>query len=185
MKNTDTKLVQKKLTIDVEKTRTNTEQGLCDLFIDELKDIYWTEKALVQALPNMIKHSGEDELVIALSGHFEITKKHITRLEEVFSTIGKKAEAIRCEAMTGLIKEAEQIIHRTKKGMVRDAGIISVGQKVEHYKIASYGTLLFFAQKLGEKEAAILLKKTLDEEKYADDKLSEIAEISIHFEIMD
>lgn len=118
----------------------------------------------------------------ALTGHLEVTKEHIIRLEEVFSSIGEKAEAKKCEAMTGLIKEAEEIMEGTEKGVVRDAGIILAGQKVEHYEIATYGTLSSFAKTLGENDAAELLQKTLTEEKEADAKLSEIAESSINVE---
>jgi len=158
------------------KAKSDAAQGLRDLFVDELKDIYWAEKELTKAIPKMIKNATSPELVEALTGHLEETKEHVTRLEEVFSSIGEKAVAKKCEAMAGLTKEAEEIMKDTEKGVVRDAGIISAGQKVEHYEIATYGTLASFARTLGENEAAELLEETLNEEKGADKKLSEISD---------
>ncbi len=162
--------------------KTDAAQGLRDLFVDELKDIYWAEKALVKALPKMIKNASSEELITALKGHLEVTQKQVTRVEQVFEAIGEKAEAKKCEAMEGLIKEAEEIMESTEVGVVRDAGIISAGQKVEHYEIATYGTLCSFAKTLGEDKAASLLAETLSEEKEADEKLTEIAESTINVE---
>lgn len=156
--------------------------GLRELFIDSLKDIYWAEKALTKALPKMIKKATSEELVTALTDHLAVTEEQVTRLEEVFSSIGEKAQAKKCVAMEGLINEANEIMESTAEGVVRDAGIISAGQKVEHYEIATYGTLCSFAKILGEKEAADLLLETLNEEKKADDKLTEVAEESINLE---
>ena len=158
------------------KAKSDAAKGLRQLFEDELKDIYWAEKELTKAIPKMIKNASSDELVEALTGHLEATKNHVTRLEEVFESIGVKAEAKKCEAMAGLTKEAEEIMEATQQGVVRDAGIILAGQKVEHYEIATYGTLCSFARILGEDEAADLLEETLNEEKEADIKLSEISD---------
>ena len=158
------------------KAKSNAAQGLRDLFVDELKDIYWAEKALTKAIPKMIKNATDENLREALTGHLEETKQHVTRLEEVFSSIDEKGVAKKCEAMAGLIKEAEEIMEATEHGVVRDAGIILAGQKVEHYEIATYGTLFSFANILGEDEAAALLEETLEEEKAADKKLSEISD---------
>jgi len=157
-------------------------QGLRDLFEDELKDIYWAEKTLTKAIPKMAKNATSEELVDALNDHLEVTKGHVQRLEESFRILGKAARAKKCEAMAGLVKEAEEIMEDTEEGVVRDAGIISAGQKVEHYEIATYGTLCAFAKTLGEDEVASLLQQTLDEEKEADRKLTEIAESSINVE---
>ncbi|MEO8763890.1 MAG: ferritin-like domain-containing protein [Ginsengibacter sp.] len=157
-------------------------QGLRDLFEDELKDIYWAEKALTKAIPKMAKNATSEELIDALNDHLEVTKGHVARLEESFKILGKAARAKKCEAMAGLVKEAEEIMEDTEEGMVRDAGIISAGQKVEHYEIASYGTLCAFAKTLGEDKVASLLQQTLVEEKEADQKLTEIAETSINAE---
>ena len=156
--------------------------GLRGLFEDSLKDIYWAEKALTKALPKMVKNATSEELVAALNDHLAVTKEQVTRLEEVFSTIGIKPQAKKCEAMEGLIKEAGEIMESTAEGVVRDAGIIAAGQKVEHYEIATYGTLCAFAKILGEDEAAEMLLQTLNEEKQADDKLSEVAEGSINLQ---
>lgn len=162
------------------KAKSDAAEGLRDLFIDELKDIYWAEKALTKAIPKMIKNATSEELVEALTGHLEVTKEHVSRLEKVFSSIVEKAIAKKCEAMEGLMKEAEEIMQQTEKGMVRDAGIISAGQKVEHYEIATYGALCTFAKTLGESDAASLLHETLEQEKEADVKLTEIAESFIN-----
>jgi len=178
---------QKKSTSKTEDVNSKTKkkesdpaQGLRELFVDELKDIYWAEKALTKAIPKMIKNASSDELIDALTSHLAVTEEHITRLEEVFSSIEVKPQAKKCEAMEGLIKEAGEIMENTEKGMVRDAGIILAGQKVEHYEIATYGTLCTFAKTLGEEDAASLLQETLNEEKEADEKLSEIAESFIN-----
>jgi ferritin-like metal-binding protein YciE len=157
------------------KAKSGIAHGLRTLFVDQLKDIYWAEKALVTAIPKMIKNATSMELTHALTGHLEETKKQVTRLEKVFSLVKEKPQAKKCEAMSGLLKEAEDIMASTEKGMVRDAGIILAGQKVEHYEMATYGTLRTFARTLGEHDAATLLDETLSEEKTADQKLTEIA----------
>ncbi len=155
-------------------------KGLRGLFVDSLKDIYWAEKALTKALPKMIKKASSEELVAALNDHLAVTQEQVARLDEVFESIGVKAQAKKCEAMDGLIKEADQIMAETEEGVVRDAGIIAGGQKIEHYEIATYGTLSAFAKILQEDDAAELLMQSLEEEKEADDKLSEVAETSIN-----
>lgn len=156
--------------------------GLKDLFEAELKDIYWAEKALTKAIPKMIKNASAQELIDALQDHLHATKQQVMRCEEVFESIDVKAVAKKCEAMEGLIKEAEEIMESTDEGSVRDAGIISAAQKVEHYEIASYGTLFAFAKQLGYEEAAGLLEETLNEEKEADTTLTEIAQSTINQE---
>lgn len=158
------------------------ESGLRELFIDELKDIYWAEKALVKALPKMAKKATSSELVAAIEDHLSVTETHVERLEQVFETIGEKAAAKKCEAMEGLITEAEELMKEIEDGVVRDAAIISAAQKVEHYEIASYGTLVSFANTLGESDASALLEETLNEEKEADQTLTEIAEASINID---
>jgi ferritin-like metal-binding protein YciE len=155
---------------------------LMELFEDELKDIYWAEKALTKAMPKMIKNATSQELVKALTSHLAETENQITRLQQVFESIGKKAVAKKCEAMDGLITEAEDIMESCEKGSMRDAGIISAGQKVEHYEIASYGTLRQFAETLGLSEAVSLLEATLNEEKAADQKLSVVATNAVNIE---
>jgi len=162
--------------------KSDAAAGLSDLFEDMLKDIYWAEKALTKALPKMAKNATSPELVACLQDHLTVTQNQVTRLEQVFAAIGKPAKAKKCEAMDGLIKESEDIMESTEKGVVRDAGIIAAGQKVEHYEIASYGTLASIAKTLGEDEAASLLEETLAEEKDADSKLTEVAETAVNIE---
>ncbi|MEO6870372.1 MAG: ferritin-like domain-containing protein [Ginsengibacter sp.] len=162
--------------------KVNAAEGLRDLFEDELKDIYWAEKALTKAIPKMIKNATSQELIEALEDHLEVTEGHVERCEKVFEIMGKPARAKKCEAMEGLIKEAKEIMESTEPGVVRDAGIISAGQKVEHYEIASYGTLCAFASTLGLNEIASLLEQTLNEEKEADQILTEVAESSVNLE---
>ncbi len=164
------------------KSSSNIAQGLRSLFEDELKDIYWAEKALTKAIPKMIKNASSQELIDALENHLEVTKGHVERCEHAFEILGKAARAKKCEAMEGLTKEAEEIMSSTEEGVVRDAGIISAAQKVEHYEIATYGTLCAFAKTLGEDEVADLLQQTLNEEKEADQTLTGIAESSINLE---
>lgn len=148
---------------------------LMQLFEAELKDIYWAEKALVKAIPKMIKNATAKELKEALTDHLEETKSHVTRLEKIFSMIKVTAKAEKCDAMEGLIIEASDTMQSCEEGPMRDAGIISAAQKVEHYEIASYGTLRQFAETLDLDTVAELLDATLEEEKEADAKLSEIA----------
>ena len=159
--------------------KADEARGLRDLFVYELKDLYWAEKALTKAIPKMIKNVTSGELADALTGHLDETIGQVTRLEEVFSMLNEKAVAVKCEAMTGLIKEIEELMKETDKGEVRDTGIALAGQKVEHYEIATYGTLFSYAKTLGEHDIAALLESTLKEEKDADKKLSDIAESSI------
>lgn len=155
---------------------------LMKLFEEELKDIYWAEKALTKAIPKMIKNATSADLVEALENHLMETEEQVKRAEQVFELTGKKAVAKKCEAMEGLIKEAEEIMEECEEGAMRDAGIISAGQKVEHYEIASYGTLRQFAETLGLTEAVALLEETLNEEKLADEKLTEVALGAINVE---
>lgn len=154
--------------------------ALQELFENELKDIYWAEKALTKALPKMAKKATTEELRSAIEEHLSVTEGQIARLEQVFEIIGVAPRGKKCEAMAGLVKEAEEIMKEAKTEMARDAGIISAAQKVEHYEIASYGTLCAFAKVLGFDDAAELLEETLNEEKDADTTLTGIAESSIN-----
>ncbi len=152
------------------------------LFEDELKDIYWAEKALAKALPKMAKKATSEELVEAIESHLEETEEHVSRCEKIFKLLGKEPRGKKCEAMEGLINEAESIMEDTEEGVMRDAGIISAAQKVEHYEIASYGTLRTFAETLGLQEAVELLEATLNEEKKTDEMLTELAVSNINQE---
>lgn len=163
----------------------NDASALQELFVDELKDIYWAEKALVKALPKMQKAATSAILKDAIGMHLEETQTHVTRLEEVFSLLGHKAQAKKCDAMDGLLKEGNSIIEETEKGSAtRDVGIILACQKVEHYEIATYGVLTQLAKTTGMGEVKNILGQTLNEEKMADEKLTEIAEGSINVEAM-
>lgn len=164
-----------------ETTEIVEESALNELFIDELKDIYWAEKHLTKALAKLSKKATTEELRGAIETHIAETENQITRLDQVFESIGEKATAKKCEAMAGLIKESEEIVESTEDGSItRDAGIISACQKVEHYEIASYGTLKTLAGVLGYSEAVELLDATLQEEKKTDELLTQVAESSIN-----
>ena len=167
------------------KAKSSAAEGLRELFVDSLKDIYWAEKALTKALPKMAKNATSENLIATINDHLTVTQEQVSRLEQVFELIGEKASAKKCEAMEGLIKEGESIMEETEQGPVRDAGIISASQKIEHYEIATYGTLAAFAHTLGEDEALDLLQQTLDEEKEADTLLTEVAYNNINFEASD
>jgi len=167
------------------KAKSSAAEGLRELFVDSLKDIYWAEKALTKALPKMSKNATSENLINTINDHITVTEEQVSRLEQVFESIGEKATAKKCEAMEGLIKEGESIMQETQEGPVRDAGIISASQKIEHYEIATYGTLAAFAQTLGEDDALELLQQTLDEEKEADMLLTEVAYNNINFEASD
>jgi ferritin-like metal-binding protein YciE len=167
------------------KAKSSAAEGLRELFIDSLKDIYWAEKALTKALPKMAKNSTSENLIATINDHLAVTQDQVTRLEKVFEIIGEKAAAKKCDAMEGLIKEGEGIMEETQPGPVRDAGIIAASQKIEHYEIATYGTLAAFAETLGEQEAVELLKATLEEEKEADTLLTDAAYNTINFDAAD
>jgi len=153
------------------------------LFMDTLKDIYWAEKHLTKALPKMQKAATTEELKNAIEDHLAQTEQHVTRLEKVFEMLGKKAQAKKCDAMEGLIKEGESIVEETEEGsMTRDAGLIIAAQKVEHYEIATYGGLAQLAKTMGHEDIKELLGQTLEEEKGADELLTEIAENDINWQ---
>ena len=150
-------------------------------FLDGLKDIYWAEKALTKALPKMQKAATTQELKSAFVNHLAQTKEQIVRLESVFEILGKKAQAKKCDAMEGLVKESEGIIEETEAGTItRDVALIMAAQKVEHYEIATYGGLAQLAKTLGREDVKELLGQTLQEEKDTDMLLTEIAESHIN-----
>lgn len=162
------------------KAKADAAKNLQDLFEDGLKDIYWAEQELVKALPKMEKNASSKTLKDAISSHLKETKEHVARLKEVFKSIGVKAEAEKCDAMAGLLEEGEGIMKETEVGAVRDAGIIAASQKVEHYEIATYGTLAAFAKVLGHEDALKTLLKTLGEEKACDEKLTSLADTNLN-----
>ncbi|MBC7913161.1 MAG: ferritin-like domain-containing protein [Pyrinomonadaceae bacterium] len=153
------------------------ESGLKTLFTDELKDILWAEKHLLKTLPKMAKGATSEELRSSIELHITETQDQIKRLEQVFEILGQKATAKKCDAMEGLVEEGKSMLEDTEDGsLTRDVAIISASQKIEHYEIASYGTLRTLANTLGLTEAAALLEATLEEEKNTDIKLTQIAE---------
>lgn len=155
------------------------------LYLDELKDAYNAEKQLVKAIPKMVKSATSPELRTALEDHLEVTRRHVERLEEIFQDMGKPASGKTCKGMSGIIEEGQEILQEDGDPGVIDAGIIAAAQRVEHYEIASYGTLRTFAQIKGDTKAARLLEETLNEEKEADQRLTQIAESSVNVEASD
>lgn len=165
--------------------KSTAAEKLKALFVDSLKDIYWAEKALTKAIPKMAKNATSSKLKAGLTSHLIETEGQISRLEKVFSLIGEKAVAKKCDAMDGLIEEGKSIMEETEVGPVRDAGIIAASQKIEHYEIATYGTLTAWAKTLGENDVAELLWTSLNEEKDADRSLTEAAYHDINFHAME
>ena len=145
------------------------------LYLNELRDLYHAEKQIVKALPKMIENTNSTDLRTALSSHLEETRGHVTRLERVFRLHGEEPKTETCQGMKGIIDEGDDIVGHDENLNVRDAGIIAGAQKVEHYEIASYGSVRTWAEQMGHQESATLLQQTLDEEKRADEKLTKIA----------
>lgn len=162
---------------------TVRDSRLREFFVDELKDIYWAEQKLVKTLPKMQKAASSEKLQTAFGSHLEETKTHVQRLEEVFKSLGEKAVAKKCDAMEGITEEGSSIIEDTEEGTAtRDVALVMAGQKAEHYEIATYGSLIQIAHTLGMEEVANVLEETLEEEKAADQKLTEIAENDVNYE---
>ena len=149
---------------------------LSDLFLHTLQDIYYAENHIVKALPKMIKISDSGELSKAFKDHLAQTKEHVTRLEQVFKMIDHKPKAAKCPAIDGILDEAKELMGEIKDADTRDAAMIAAAQAVEHYEITRYGTLVAWANLLGQTDAAKILAKTLKEEHAADAKLTTIAE---------
>ncbi|MCC7208841.1 MAG: ferritin-like domain-containing protein [Anaerolineae bacterium] len=150
-------------------------RNLEDLLVHELKDLYDAEQQLVEALPLLAQAVTSEDLKGALEAHLEQTRGHVERLSQVFKALGKRATRETCEAMQGLVTEAQQVLEEGMEPNVLDAAIIAAAQKVEHYEMASYGTARTFAHMLGQHEAAQLLQETLDEEEQTDKNLSKLA----------
>jgi ferritin-like metal-binding protein YciE len=157
-----------------------SETTLRKLFIDELRDTYHAEKQLVKALPKMAKAATSPDLKAALESHLDETETHVERIEQAFELIDEKARPKPCAGMAGIIEESSDVIKEEDKGPALDAAIIAGGQRAEHYEMAAYGTLAAWAETLGLDEVAALLNETLEEEKAADEKLSELAESGIN-----
>lgn len=151
-------------------------KNLEELFEHQLKDLYSAEDQLTKALPKMVKNATDEKLKKAFEDHLEETKQHKSRLEEICDELDIDPTGETCKAMKGLIKEAESFMEEVKDKEVLDAGMIAEAQRVEHYEISGYGTAVRYAKELGHDDIAKKLKKTLDEEYGADDKLNDIAE---------
>jgi ferritin-like metal-binding protein YciE len=151
-------------------------ENLRELLIEELKDLYSAEKQIVKALPKIIRGAASQELKAAITEHLEVTKAQVTRLDEVFGTLGEKPRAKHCKGMEGLLQEGAESLEEEEKATLRDLQLIGAAQRVEHYEVAAYGTARAMAEKLGMAQAAELLGETLAEEEQADAKLTEVAE---------
>ena len=153
-----------------------------DLYVDMLKDLYSAEKQLVKALPKMAKNSQNAQLQKAFQEHLKQTEGHVERIERIFTELGGSPRGKKCMGMEGLVEEGNELLQEDAEPDVLDAGLIAAAQKVEHYEIASYGTVRTWAERLGYNNAAKLLQQTLDEEGAANKKLTEIAETFVNME---
>jgi ferritin-like metal-binding protein YciE len=159
-------------------------ETLEDLFLEQVEDLYDAEKRLVKALPKMAEATTSLTLRQAFESHLMETEGHVSRLENIFRTLGQDPKARTCDAMKGLISEGEDVIGDIDQSALRDAGLIAAANRVEHYEIAAYGSARTFADILGLSEAAMLLEQTLQEEKKADRKLTQLAESMINDEAL-
>jgi ferritin-like metal-binding protein YciE len=159
---------------------TRDIHSMNDLFVHQLKDIYYAEKSIAAALPAMIEKSNNQELRNGLEQHLDQTKMHVARLEEVYRLHGVPPETVDCPAIDGIIYEADEVSGEVAENEVLDAAIIAAAQTVEHYEIARYGTLVAWANQLGRRDCASLLEMNLDEEKAADRKLTQLAEAKVN-----
>ena len=152
------------------------KDSLRELYIDELKDLYSAETQLVKALPKMAKAASNDQLRQAFEEHLRQTSEHVSRLEQIFEALEEKPTGKKCVGMEGLVKEGSEVMKEDYGDELKDAAIIGAAQRVEHYEMAGYGTVRAFAELLGETEHVSLLEETLNEEKEADEKLTQLAE---------
>lgn len=157
-------------------------ESLEQLFLQELKDLYNAENQLVKALPKMAKAASSEALRAAFQEHLDVTRNQVERLNKVFEYLEIPARGVKCLAMEGLIAEGKELLEAEAEAAVLDAALIAAAQKIEHYEISSYGTLRTWASLLGYEEVETLLQETLDEEKEADDALTELAETVINIE---
>jgi len=160
---------------------SNVEKNLDDLFEHALKDIYYAEKKILKSLPKMIKAAHDTDLKGGLESHRQETEGHVAKLEQVFSILGKTPKAVKCEAIDGILSEADEVLKEFGRSKACDAAIIFSGQAVEHYEITRYGSMHAWASSLGMDDAAEILESILEEEKAADHKLTDLAEDRINF----
>src|SRR5215475_5017058 len=151
------------------------ENSLQQLYVEQLRDLYNAESQLVKALPKMAKAAQSEALRQGFEHHWEQTKGHVDRLEQIFSAMDESPKGKKCAGMEGLVEEGEEVIKEHSSSGILDAGLIGAAQRVEHYEIAAYGTVRSFAELLGENEAVDLLRQTLEEEKVTDEKLTELS----------
>jgi len=152
------------------------------LYVEELKDLYDAESRILKALPKMAKAASASGLQQGFQTHLKQTEQHLERLKQIFEKRGLPAKGKKCAAMEGLLEEGKELMGEEADPEVLDAGLISAAQKVEHYEIASYGCVRTYAEILGQKEAARLLQKTLEEEKLTDEKLTQLAMSGINLD---
>jgi ferritin-like metal-binding protein YciE len=169
-----------RLVLDVRISNTMQLETLQDLYVYELKDLYSAERQLIKALPKMVKAAKNEKLAAGFEEHLEQTKEHAARLERILSIHRKSTRGSRCKGMEGIIAEGEEMVEEEGDPEVKDAGLISAAQRVEHYEIAGYGTARTYAEMLGDNEGARLLQTTLGEEAETDQKLTRLAKSSIN-----
>ncbi|HEY1543547.1 MAG TPA: ferritin-like domain-containing protein [Xanthobacteraceae bacterium] len=153
---------------------------LNDLFVHTLRDVYYAESQIARTLPDMIDKAGDPGLKRGFKTHLDETKNHVARLEEVFRMHGDEIRGIDCPAIDGILEEADEVVGEVDDDRVMDAALIAAAQAVEHYEITRYGSLIAWAKQLGRTDCASVLQRTLDEEKAADAKLSQMAESAIN-----
>jgi len=151
-----------------------------DLFVHQLRDIYYAEKQITKALPEMIKNASDQQLKQGFQAHLRETENHVKRLDQVFELLGKKASGVDCPAIDGIVEEAEEVTGEVENKNVLDAALIAAAQAVEHYEMTRYGTLIAWAKQLGHGNVVSLLNQTLEEEKATDQKLTEMAEAQVN-----
>jgi ferritin-like metal-binding protein YciE len=154
--------------------------SLDSLLLMEIKDIYSAEKQLTKALPKVAKKASSAELKSAIEEHLEETEEHVSRLEEAFKMLGEPVKSKTCVAMKGILEEADEVLSQKAAPELLDAAIIGAAQKVEHYEIASYGTIISWAKQMGRDDIGNLLGETLDEEEKTDEKLTQLAKTKIN-----
>ena len=157
-------------------------ETLKDLYVEELKDLYSAENQILKALPQMAKAAGSPQLKAGFEEHLNQTKEHVSRLEQIFDTMGQSPRGKHCRGMEGVLEEGKELLKEKADPDVLDAGLISAAQHVEHYEIAGYGVCRTYARLLGDEKAAALLQTTLNEEEMTDRKLTKLAESGINVE---
>jgi ferritin-like metal-binding protein YciE len=159
---------------------TKDIKNMNDLFVHTLRDIYYAEKQIVKALPDMVEKANDPQLKQGFQTHLRETEMHVKRLEQVFQKLDIKAQSVDCPAIDGILKEANEVAGEVEKKSVLDAALIAAAQAVEHYEMARYGTLIAWAKELGRQDCVSLLEQTLKEEKATDQKLTAMAEAQVN-----